>query len=212
MHACVAGRMNKERYKIMQNRKNYVIKSTYGDKQNLGLVLEGEPPKLGTKFSMFYTKEGIHVRIECEIGEKTHSAFEGECVPVWQADAVEVFLSPEGREDSYYEFDFAPNGSFFHGHILNPDGWTAYNHALAPDCGVTADIQIQNKLWTTEMFIPFKEMGLQDKTLDEIKGMPWRFNVYRVERKLAEYSSFAPTKADVINFHVSSAFADLIFE
>ena len=55
----------------MQKRKSYVIKSTYGDKQNLGLVLEGETPKLGTKFSMFYTKEGIHVRFECEIGGRT---------------------------------------------------------------------------------------------------------------------------------------------
>ena len=196
----------------MQKRKSYVIKSTYGDKQNLGLVLEGETPKLGTKFSMFYTKEGIHVRFECEIGEKTHSAFEGAFVPVWRADAVEVFFSPEGREDSYYEFDFAPNGSFFHAHILNPDGWTAYTHSLAPDCGVTADIQIQNKLWTTEMFIPFSAMKLDGKTLEELKSMPWRFNVYRIEAAGQEYCSFAPTHREKINFHASAAFADLLWE
>ena len=196
----------------MQKRKNYVIKQAYGEPQTLGLVLEGESPKLGTQFSMFYTKEGIHVRFECEIGEETHSAFEGDFVPVWQADAVEVFLSPEGKEDWYYEFDFAPNGSFYHCHIYNPDGWTAYNHALAPKCGVTAKIQIQKGLWTTEMFIPFTAMELGDKSLDELKKMPWRFNVYRIETAGEEFCSFSPTHAKSINFHVSSAFANLIFE
>lgn len=196
----------------MQNRKSFIIKNAYGQTENLGLVLQGETPTLGTKFSMFYDKEGIHVRIECQIDEKMRSAFQGEFVPVWQADAVEVFLSPYGKEDWYYEFDFAPNGSFFHGHIYNPDGWTAYNHAFAPDHGVKGDIQIKDGVWTTEMFIPFAEMGLQDKTLDEIKALPWRFNVYRIADAQEEFSSFAPTKAEKINFHVSSAFADLIFD
>lgn len=196
----------------MQNRKSYTIKKEYGALQNLGLVLQGETPKLGTRFAMLYNEEGIHVRVECEIGESTHSAFEGEFVPVWQADAVEVFLSPEGKEDWYYEFDFAPNGSYFHGHIYNPDGWTAYNHALAPDHGVKGETQIKDGKWTTDMFIPFAEMGLAGKALDEIKAMPWRFNLYRIEDASGEHSSFAPTYAKKINFHVSSCFADLIFQ
>ncbi|MBQ7912658.1 MAG: carbohydrate-binding family 9-like protein [Clostridia bacterium] len=196
----------------MQNRKSFTIKKEYGEAQNLGLVLQGEKPKLGTKFSMFYDEQGIHVRVECEIGKTTHSAFEGEFVPVWQADAVEVFFSPEGKEDWYYEFDFAPNGSYFHGHIYNPDGWTAYNHAFDPDHGVKGDVKIKDGVWTTEMFIPFAEMGLKGKTLGEIKALPWRFNLYRIEDAGREYSSFAPTKAKKINFHVSACFADLIFE
>lgn len=196
----------------MTERKSLTIKKEYDKPQNLGLVLQGEAPKYGTKFWMSYSKEGIHVRIECEISKKTHAAFEGEFVPVWQADAVEVFLSPEGKEDWYYEFDFAPNGSYFHGHIYNPDSWTAYNHAIAPDHGVKGCVQIKDGIWTTEMFIPFTEMGLSGKTLEEIKKLPWRFNVYRIETDGGEHSSFAPTKAEHINFHVSSAFADLIFE
>ena len=200
----------------MQNRKSFIIKKEYTAAEKLGLVLQGETPKLGTEFSMFYDKEGIHVRVECEIRAMPKSAFKGELVPVWQGNAVEVFLSPEGKEDWYYEFDFAPNGSFFHGHIYNPDGWTAYNHALSPEHGVKGEIRIQKGfkkgVWTTEMFIPFADMGLQGKSLDEIKAMPWRFNVYRIELDGEEYSSFAPTMAEKINFHVSSCFADLIFE
>lgn len=200
----------------MQNRKNYVIKNVYEKKEKLGLVLQGETPKHGTEFSMFYDEEGIHVRIECEIGKMPRSAFKGEFVPVWQGNAVEVFLSPEGREDWYYEFDFAPNGSYHHCHIYNPDGKTAYNHGLAPEHGVKGKIHIQKGfkkgVWTTEMFIPFAEMGLAGKSLDEIKGMPWRFNLYRIDCETDEYSSFSPTRVGFINFHVSSSFADLIFE
>lgn len=200
----------------MQQRKSYTIKTEYGAAENLGLVLQGETPKHGTQFSMFYDKEGIHVRIECEIGKLPTSAFKGEFVPVWQGNAVEVFLSPEGKEDWYYEFDFAPNGSYHHCHIYNPDGWTAYNHGIAPDHGVKGNIRIKKGfkkgVWTTEMFIPFAEVGLKDKSLDEIKGMPWRFNLYRIDRETEEYSSFSPTRAECINFHASASFADLIFE
>ena len=196
----------------MEKRKSFTMKMEYENAGELGLVLQGEKPKLGTKFYMLYTKEGIQVRFECEIKGRTHSAFKGEFVPVWHADAVEVFLSPYGKEDWYYEFDFAPNGSFFHGHIYNPDGRTAYNHALSPYHSVRGNIKIKKGLWTTEMFIPFAEMGLSDKSLEEIKSLPWRFNVYRIEDKGQEYTSFAPTRAEIINFHISSAFADLIFE
>lgn len=196
----------------MHARKQFIIGKEYKTAQKLGLVLQGETPTLGTNFFLLYTKEGIQVRVEAEINEKIRSACEGAFVPVWQGDAVEIFLSPYGKEDWYYEFDFAPNGSFFHAHIYNPDKWTAYNRTLDDQCGVTGDIQIKEGIWTTEMFIPFSAMGLKDKTLEEIKALSWRFNVYRIIDSEQEFCSFAPTYAEEINFHVSSAFADLIFE
>ncbi len=195
----------------MQKRRSLKIGKAYGEAQALGLVLQGEKSQLDTRFFMAYTDDGFRVRIECAIGAPLRSAFEGESVPVWQADVVEVFLSPYGKEDWYYEFDFAPNGSFYHGHIYNPDCKTAYAHALDELCGVKADIQIRDGVWTTEMFIPFSAMEL-NKSLDEIKALPWRFNVYRIDDGGQEYCSFAPTYAQKINFHISSAFADLILE
>ena len=196
----------------MQKRKQYIIGQEFKNAGKLGLVLQGEKPSLGTEFYLSYSKEGIQVRIQCEVDETLRSAFVGGAVPVWNADAVEVFLSPYAKEDWYYEFDFAPNGSYFLGHIFNPDKFTAYNHALEQDCGVTWDIQVKDSVWMTEMFIPYSAMGLQGKTLAEIKSMPWRFNVYRICDGAQEFCSFAPTYANKINFHVSSAFADLIFE
>jgi hypothetical protein len=196
----------------MQERKQYIIGKEYKTAQKLGLVLQGETPTLGTQFYLSYSKDGIQVRVEAEIDKRPRAAFKGEFVPVWNGDAVEVFLSPYGREDWYYEFDLAPNGSFFYGHIYNPDGCTGYNRAFPNKQGVKADLQIIKGLWTVNIFIPFSAMGLQDKTLDEIKALPWRFNVYRIEDRKQEYSSFAPTYAQEINFHVSTAFADLIFE
>ena len=196
----------------MEQTKNIIIKTAYEKGYNLGLVLQGETPKLATKFYMSYSKEGIQVRVECEIGTKLHTPFEGDGVPVWRGDTVEIFLSPNGQEDWYYEFDFAPNGATFHGHIYNPDGWTAYNHGLAPNCGVKGDIKIENGVWTTEMFIPFSAMQLQGKTLEEIKALPWRFNLYRISDETQEFCSFVPTRAKAINFHVPSAFASLIMQ
>ena len=196
----------------MQQRKKYTMGKAYDKGFQLGLVLEGEQPTLATKFYMFYDEEGIHVRVECEIDGNLHTPYEGPCVPVWFGDAVEVFLSPEGREDWYYEFDFAPNGASYFCHIFNPDSYTAYNHCLEPDCGATGDIKITDGMWTTEMFIPFSAMGLAGKTLEEIKALPWRFNAFRICDGHGEFCSFAPTHAEQINFHVSSAFADLILE
>lgn len=196
----------------MQKRKQYIIGQEFKNAGKLGLVLQGEKPSLATKFYFSYSKEGIQVRIEAEIDETLRSAYEGSSVPVWHGDAVEIFLSPYAKEDWYYEFDFAPNGSYFWGHIFNPDKFTAYNHSLPGACGVKGNVQIKDGVWTTEVFIPFSAMDLQGKSMEEIKGMPWRFNVYRICDGAQEFCSFAPTYADVINFHVSTAFADLIFE
>ena len=193
-------------------RKKITIGTEYGAAHNLGLVLQGEKPTLATQFYMAYDEKGLRVRIQAEIGKPLRSAFEGEFMPVWRGDVVEIFLSPEGKEDWYYEFDFAPNGSYFHAHIYNPDNKTAYNHCLDPDHGIKGHITIEKGIWTTEMFIPYAEMNLQGKTLSEIKALPWRFNVFRYDDGNEEFCSFAPTGADYINFHIASAFADLVLE
>ncbi len=190
-------------------RKSLTIGKAYNQPSHLGLVLEGETPTCATKFYMSYTETGLRVRIEAE-AVALRSPYEGQSVPVWKGDSVEIFLSPFGKEDWYYEFDFAPNGATFHARIYNPDNGTAYSRANE-SWNVQGQTQVQNGVWMTEAFIPFVCM-VGDMPLAEIKKLPWRFNVFRIADREQEYCSFAPTRAKEINFHVSSAFADLRFE
>ncbi len=43
---------------------------------------------------------------------------------LWQGDAVEVFLSPDGNLKRYMELEVSPNGVRFYGEITNEDGKT----------------------------------------------------------------------------------------
>ena len=67
---------------------------------------------------------------------------------------------------------------------------------------MTGEIKIENGVWTTEMFIPYSAMELQGKSLDDVKMLPWRFNVYRICDGNEEYCSFAPTYMEKINFYM----------
>lgn len=43
---------------------------------------------------------------------------------IWQGDAVELFLSPDGDRTRYFELEVSPFGVRFWGEVINRDGKT----------------------------------------------------------------------------------------
>lgn len=187
-----------------------VKKNEYGEKYPLKEVLQGKDTTLQTNFSACYTKESIKVRFEAETGKSLRVAYHGEHVPVWCADCMEFFLSPYADERWYYEFDLAPDGSYFYAHIHNPDDFTGYSHAIDAE-GLIATTKVTEKLWVMEMEIPFSLM-VKKEDLERVQELPWRFNAYRIDDGNQEFQSVCPTGRQKINFHVPSAFGKLQFE
>ena len=169
-------------------------------------LCEGKPTKFCTKFSVSYTDESVRFHFVSSYMGALNCPYSGENDPVWRGDAVEVFISPFGKEDEYFEFDVAPNLSYYYCHILNPDGKTAYNHALPDE--LSAESAVKDGVWEATLEVPFALM-LQEKA-GEFKNMPWKINAFRYDAINDEYCAISPT--GVINFHISEKFLELIFE
>ena len=178
------------------------------DKNEYELVelCQGKKTKFRTKFSVSYTDEKIRFHFVSSYTGALNTPYSGQNDPVWRGDAVEVFISPYAKKKQYFEFDIAPNLSCYHCHIINPDGKTAYNHAL----GVIAAMKsnANDGVWEAEMEVPFAEM--LGKKAAKFKKIAWRINAFRYDAINDEYCALSPT--GIINFHVPAKFLKLQFE
>ncbi|MBO5027375.1 MAG: carbohydrate-binding family 9-like protein [Clostridia bacterium] len=189
-------------------------KGAFGEKYLLNEVRYGGKATLKTYASLAYTGRSIRVKIEAE-GQEFYSPYKGDYKnePVWNADTVEVFLSPYGSEEWYYEVDVAPTGAWYAGHIFNPDGRRGYAHGEdAEKDGILWNIAIKDGWWTTEIEIPFTFLIADEKDIARATQLPWRVNIYRIDNKNDEYLSVCPTNDEDINFHITKGFGKLIFE
>ncbi len=114
--------------------------------------------------------------------------------PLWQDDAVEVFVMPEGSA-TYYQFIGSASGDLYEGR--GRDGsWDAQWLSVP---AVSADS------WQAEMRIPFGALGRSAPA----EGETWRVNFCRdAQRPAVEVSSWAPMAK---SFHEPESFGYLRF-
>jgi len=145
----------------------------------------------------------------------TLNVYEGEDVAkerweLWQRDVVEVFINSEPqRVNHYYEFEVAPNNQWIDLEIdknknpFNDAAWDShFDHATRVDA--------QNHVWTCEMRIPVKAMGVESLGPDS----EWRVNFYRADgpgndaqRRFLSWSTIPEGKT----FHVPTRFGLIRF-
>jgi hypothetical protein len=154
---------------------------------------------------------GLHVLFECEDRDvwATHARRDA---PLWEEEAVEVFLAPGARDpDRYVEIEISPAGVLFDALVSNPDARRA---TMRVDTSWTAAGLVGRTCrhgrasWSAELSIPWRSLG----ELGEAGGA-WRANFYRIERphgEAAEYSAWSPTGADPPDFHKPARFGHLV--
>lgn len=184
-----------------------VAKNEYIEEGALCETVRGGKTTLKTRFSIAYTDTGLKVRVISETGGETVAPFSGASMPVWFGDTVEFFVSPYGDEKWYFELNVAPNGAYFYARIFNPNGMESFSHPDA-DCGAVSTVQIENGVWTTELYVPFSYI-LKEGDEKRIRELPWRFNVYRIDIAREEYAAFSPTGGEQANFHIPAKFAKM---
>lgn len=137
--------------------------------------------------------------------------------PLYEQDAVEVFLAPDGR-GRYFEIEVSPNGTIFDAVIDSPDGvretmradraWTCEGLIVAVR-KVTESSGVMSI--DTTLRIPFA--ALERSTPEG--GETWRGNFFRIDRHPEhgdEFSAWQPTMKKPADFHVVGAFGVLRFE
>ena len=173
---------------------------------------DGTPAEQATRVRVAWDDAALHVRFEC-IDRHAWGTLARRDDPLWQEEAVEVFLAPgEGDPVDYLEFEVSPRGVLFDARIHNPTSLRADLRADAAwDCpGIRweAGSGAERQDWWAVLALSWS--GL----LDRLEGPPqiWRANFYRIERPAdgpAEFSAWSPTLVRPADFHKPARFGVL---
>lgn len=112
---------------------------------------------------------------------------------LWDDDNVQVFIDPSPEsETDYYHISITPIGTIFDNEIsrAEPERRIHKQSKLGERWNFEGaiDTDIRDNLWTIEMSIYFSSFMRPKPT----EGAIWRFNLYRMEQRLAEYTYWSP--------------------
>jgi hypothetical protein len=178
---------------------------------------EGLPAQLQTEAKLLWDAHFLYVAFRCPDPDvwayHTHRDD-----PVYEAEAVEVFLDPDGDQKNYYEFEVNALNCVW-------DGWIRrarkdYDAARWNCAGLKTAVAIQGTLnrrddqdqgWTAEWAIPFQ--ALQERNVPPRDGTRWRINLCRIESTgpQPEFSSWAAPFSVYANFHTTDRYGEITF-
>ncbi|MCS6829337.1 MAG: carbohydrate-binding family 9-like protein [bacterium] len=179
-------------------------------------------PTVRTTARLLWDKQFLYVGFDCEDSD-VWSVFAQRDAPVWEGEAVEVYLDPSGKGQNYKEIDLNPLGAIIDLNIAeakdgNPGDvdeaarwnmsglrWAAFVN------GTTNDRTDRDSSWTAELAIPLSEILPEGERV--YVGDTWRAQFYRIERPkdttnaTAEFQSWSPTDT----FHRPERFGVIAF-
>ena len=178
-------------------------------------LADGSGPALQqTAVRLAWDEAALHVRFDCA-DRDAWGTFTGRDDPIYEEEAVEVFLAPGAADPArYFEFEVSPKGTLFDAVISNPDSDRATMRAdPAWDCpGLRweAGSGAATQDWWATLAIPWESLApsIPEAPLPEV----WRANFYRIERPRdgeAEFSGWSPTLTAPADFHKPARFGRL---
>jgi alpha-galactosidase len=164
-------------------------------------------PQRATEVRLLWTADTLFLRFHSQY--RTITVFadaraDGWRYELWARDVVETFLQPDASDPFIYkEFEVSPNGYWIDlavGHGQIEELFSGLRRRVVRDG--------KSRTWTAELAIPMKRLTARfDPT------QPWRANFFRIEGESEPrfYAAWSPTNTPKANFHVPSAFGQLVF-
>lgn len=166
--------------------------------------LTGAPPRQPTRVTLDREPGCLRVLFECEdaMPWATITRRDG---PVYQEEAVELFLDPFGDLECYFEIEVNPLNTVLDLMLRRIGrGW---RKELAWRCaGLESAVSISALGWSASLVIPFAAVA----PCPPAPGSVWRANFLRIDRPPGasrELSAWSPTRRDT--FHERSRFGVL---
>jgi len=164
-----------------------------------------------TAVRLAWDEAALHVRFDCT-DHDAWGTFTRRDDPIYQEEAVEVFLAPGDADPvRYFELEVSPRGTLFDAIVLNPDSDRATMQVDTawdcPDLLWEAGVGEASQDWWAKLAIPWRGL-LPTGPLPTT----WRANFYRIERprgEPAEWSAWSPTWSHPADFHKPAWFGRL---
>ena len=173
---------------------------------------EGGAPALEqTHVRVAHDGDALLVRFDCD-DRDPWGTFDRRDDPVWQEEAVELFLAPgEGDPVEYLEFEVSPRGVLFDARVRNPasrrEEMTVDVSWDCPGIAWRARVRPDGGAWRAELSIPWAAVAPPGPV-----PRTWRANFLRIERPRGaapEFSCWSPTLTDPADFHKPACFGVL---
>ncbi len=167
-----------------------------------------------TEIQSAWTEEAVYFRFRCWFDELNVNPEWSKEEPVhglWEKDVVEVFIRPDSCDD-YFEIEISPLGQYLDAHIRKPRievNWS-WNSRLRR----SVSIDSKKRTWHAFLALPFEPiLGPCGSKRFPMVGDAWRVNLFRTagEGEKRDYLAWSPTFTPRPDFHVPSAFGNLIF-
>ena len=122
-----------------------------------------------------YALEGGVLRFFFEVkDEDVVSPYTQDNDDIWNADAVEVFISPDGDLKNYKELEVSPFGVRFYGAVFNKDGESPALEKQTPPFSASAELSGTG--YRAEIGLPVSALaGFDEKKM--------KFNAFRLDKK-----------------------------
>ncbi|MEK6793783.1 MAG: glycoside hydrolase domain-containing protein [Spirochaetota bacterium] len=156
---------------------------------------DGEPATEQTKVYITFDNNNIYCCFRSLVDVPLVALVQERDGPVWEDDAVEVFLCPGKNASAYYQFIGNVKDTIFDGRGKDK----SWNGAWKYRCGVS------NNVWTAELSMPFSALGMPTPKDGEV----WGANFCRDWKKSTPvvWTSWSHAK----NFHNPAEFGELTF-
>lgn len=138
-----------------------------------------------TRVSAAWTPQFLYLAFECDDTD-IHTPYSKRDDPIYESEAVEIFIDANGDQDDYIELQAAPNdvqfdASFKGGRRKNFN--TAYHNnylVKTTRIGTLNDSSDKDKGWISEWKIPVADIIDADGEIE--KNDTWRVNLFRLDR------------------------------
>lgn len=147
--------------KILENR-DYFLKENITGKENHSC-----------KFRYYSDDENLYFQFIVE-DEDIISPYQKDNEDLYNADAVEVFISEQGSLEKYNELEVSPFGLRFYAEIINTDGKTPKLEKKEPTFEVKSEITENG--YKVDIVFPYKILNAFNKE-------KMKMNVFRLDKK-----------------------------
>ncbi|OQA80762.1 MAG: hypothetical protein BWY31_03932 [Lentisphaerae bacterium ADurb.Bin242] len=141
-----------------------------------------------TEFKVLAGRDSLYLGIRC--GEPLMQQLKAPASgPLWYVDGVEVFLSPTGQPDEYYQFLVTAGN-------MRWCQWYGEGGAIKPDPYAplwNSAVHHGKDFWSAEIRLPLNGFYM---TRGSAWKTDWLFNVARTRRTVKEDSTWSPLNAD----------------
>jgi len=168
-----------------------------------------------TTAKLLWRDDALYVAFECP-DDHVHSPYSKDDQPIYESEAVEMFIDADRDRDEYVELQAAPTGVRFDASFKGgarqgmARGW---NHPFEVGTRVDGSLNEasdRDRGWVSEWRIPFA--GLIDQVGSVAPGTRWAVNFFRLDRSRkggTDATAWSPPLSG--DFHRLDRFGTLVF-